>query len=64
MISLIWIALLISGDLSPRQFQKEMDRLIEADNSGGFWGVVVYAPLRDRVMYEKNAERNFRPHPI
>ncbi len=60
---LIALCLLLMGEpaLSTKQMNKRIDALLAApDMLDGFWGVMVYAPMRDKYLYLRNENRYFR----
>lgn len=63
----MWMLLLITflqspDSLSVRQLANKTSNLIQQPAlADSFWGVVVYAPMRDRVLFEHQSGKNFRP---
>jgi len=54
--------LLTETGLTPTTLSAEIDTILtEPQFIGGFWGVMVYAPLRKKVLLERNPMGNFRP---
>ena len=48
--------------LRPSQLGREIEKITEeAPFREAIWGIAVYAPLRDRLLYVKNGQKNFRP---
>ncbi len=61
-ILLLCALLSTQGGLSPTDMRAEIDTILaEPQFSDGFWGVMVYAPLRKKVVMERNPTANFRP---
>ncbi len=62
---LFWLCWILAGDphgLSERAAAKTILREIGAPRlADSFWGVAVYAPWRDRLIFEHHARQNFRP---
>lgn len=60
-----WLCLLAAGDyqqLSARKAAAAISRQIATPRPrDGFWGIAVYAPLRDAFIFERHGLQNFRP---
>lgn len=50
-----------SNGLSERGLVREIDRLLQAQEyADGFWGIAVWAPARNRFIYTRHPDQNFR----
>ena len=63
---MLFIALLMfslpQSELSQRQFCRKVDHLLGSPAmADSFWGVMVYAPMRQKVIYKRLENKNFRP---
>lgn len=54
--------LIFAGSLNERQLVKEIDRLaLQYSISDAHLGLHVYAPMRDKILYSVQANKNYRP---
>jgi len=59
---ILCLLLLLQGDLSPRALRNGIEAILAEDVfADSFWGVIVEAPLRGKVLFERNPRANFRP---
>ncbi len=48
--------------LAPEELSAEIRSVLDRDSfQQAFWGVAVYAPLREEYLFQENLQRNFRP---
>lgn len=55
----LWLG---DSTLSARALEREIETVIEQEHfRDAFWGISIYAPLRQGYLLERNSQRNFRP---
>ncbi|MCB1053663.1 MAG: D-alanyl-D-alanine carboxypeptidase, partial [Acidobacteria bacterium] len=59
----LWCFLAIWGTgINENEMANGLDQLVNQPAfSDALWGILVYDPLRDEVLYNLNADKNFRP---
>jgi PBP4 family serine-type D-alanyl-D-alanine carboxypeptidase len=58
----VLLSLWMLSSLKESALPSKIESCIQAEGlDTGFWGIQIFAPLRQKVLYEKNATRCFRP---